>query len=76
MGPYEEPGQDEEEELVWRKCPDDFETLAVTETLDPGTFAANCLVTPIVTSSVFLLNGPAAQQGEHGVSVLCQLELF
>ena len=71
MGHYEQPGNEEEEgELQWRKCPDDFETLAVTETIDPGTFAANSLVTPIVTSSVFLLHGPAASQGEHSVSNL------
>lgn len=43
----------------WRKPTADFETLVISETIDPGTFCKNSLVVPIVTSSVFVLQGPA-----------------
>lgn len=49
----------------WRKCAVDFETLAIVETMDPGTFSTTCFMPPMVTSTVFntsiecrLANGP------------------
>lgn len=45
----------------WRRPTADFETLVVSETCDPGTFCKNSLVVPIVTSSVFVLHGPATE---------------
>lgn len=45
----------------WRRPTPDFETLVISETIDPGTFCKNCLVVPIVTSSVFVLHGPATE---------------
>lgn len=37
----------------WRKCDIDFETLAIAETVDPGTFSTTCFMPPLVTSTVF-----------------------
>lgn len=45
----------------WRRPTADFETLVISETVDPGTFCKNSLVVPIVTSSVFVLHGPATE---------------
>jgi len=45
----------------WRKPPTDFETLAISGTIDPGTFSKNSMVMPIVTSSVFISHESASQ---------------
>jgi len=50
----------------WKKPTADFDTLVISETVDPGTFTTNSLVVPIVTSSVFKLQGSPSQ---HIVSV-------
>jgi hypothetical protein len=45
----------------WRKPSADFDTLAISETIDPGTFSKNSMVMPIVTSSVFISHESAAE---------------
>ncbi|ODN02256.1 Cystathionine gamma-lyase [Orchesella cincta] len=50
----------------WRRPTADFETLVISETVDPGTFCKNSLVVPIVTSSVFVLHGPATEAATSG----------
>ncbi|XP_021965866.1 putative cystathionine gamma-lyase 2 [Folsomia candida] len=50
----------------WRKPNVDFETMAVSATVDPGTFSRNSLVMPIVTSSVFICHGSPTEPMNTG----------
>lgn len=50
----------------WEDFPSELETLAITESSTPNKFSSKCIVTPIVTSSNFLLRGSGANCLENG----------
>jgi hypothetical protein len=50
----------------WKSMTEDFETLAVTETIDPSQFSSQCIVAPIVTSSIFKMEEAVATPLKNG----------
>lgn len=59
----------DEEELNWRKSSADFESIAIRESFDSSQFQSKCIVPPIVTSSIYMMEsatGTSVNRREDG----------